>query len=171
LAGYLGGDDRATNPAVAPRLVGTRNYKYGTPQAVTLIDETSSTLNACELEDFLPAEVVRHNEFTIAGCIPVGCRNDMLYRLVRSLRAKGFPFPTIVQAIRTLNETQCEVPLPDLELRQLLHHALVQPNRYDFRLPPIDRAESARSIPTIVHDASRPGAQTPQERRTAPERS
>ena len=81
----------------------------------------------------MPAEIVRQNQFTIAGWIPVGCRNDMLYRLTRSLRAKGFPFPTIVQTIRTLNETQCEIPLPDLELRQLLHHALVQPNRYDFR--------------------------------------
>jgi hypothetical protein len=134
LSGYLGGDPRAANPALSPRLAGTRNFKYGRPQPVTLLDETDAAVNACELEDFLPAEVVRDHRLVLAEALPVGARNDMLFRLIRSLRSKGLPLQVVADTIRSINARHSEVPLPEKELCALLNHALKYPNRADFAL-------------------------------------
>lgn len=133
LTAYLGGDVRAANPALSPRLAGTRNFKYGAPRPVALVDETDSALNACELEDFLPAEVKRHNRLVLTEALPVGARNDMLFLLIRSLRSKGLPLQVVADTIRTLNARYSEEPLPDAELTALLNHALRYPNRPDFQ--------------------------------------
>jgi hypothetical protein len=140
LTAYLGGDDRAANPAIAPRLAGTRNFKYGYPRPVTLIDETDDALNACELEDFLPKEVVRHQRLVLADALPVGARNDMLFLLIRSLRAKGLPLQVVADTVRSVNARHSEEPLPEKELAALLNHALKYPNRSDFQLR-VDRRD------------------------------
>lgn len=133
LTGYLGGDHRAANPAVAPRLAGTRNFKYGAPRPVVLLEDIDQSVNACELDDFLPVEVMRHNRLVLADALPVGARNDTLFRLIRSLRVKGLPLQVIADTIRTLNERYCTEPLPEKELIALLRHALNHPDRSDFQ--------------------------------------
>jgi hypothetical protein len=148
LSGYLGGDPRATSPAIAPRLAGSFNFKYAEPRPVMLIDESDHEVNAREFEGFLPAEVARRGQHVLTASIPVGSRNDTLYIVIRSLRSHGVPFAAIVDRVHTLNQTQCETPLPDAEITQLLRYALKQPDRPDFRGP--------LSAPVVVHEARRP---------------
>jgi hypothetical protein len=132
LAAYLGADERATNPAVAPRLPGTRNFKYGAPRPVALIDETAATVHACELEDVLPAARARSQQAAGYSSIPVGARNDQLYAIARSLRARGLDWSAINATVRAVNDKICDEPLDETEILSLLKYALVQPDRADF---------------------------------------
>ena len=89
-------------------------------------------VNLSELDDFLPAEVVRHNEFVLENRLREGRRNDTLYALTRSLRFRGLPCYVIYRAIETVNDTWCDPPLDAAELRTLVRHALAQSDRPDF---------------------------------------
>lgn len=132
LAAALGADERATSPAVTPRLVGTRNFKYGQPRPVALIDETAFTVHACELEELLPAARKRSNEGIVRPSIPLGARNETLYAIARSLRARGLDFRAISVTVRIANEQLCDEPLDETEIAGLLRYALTQPDRSDF---------------------------------------
>ena len=147
LAAYLGGDDRATDPARVLRLPSTYNHKYESPKQVTVAHTAPTTLDPSELEAFLPREVVRQNTMTIGSSIPVGTRNDQLYGLTRSLRARGLAFAVIAAAVRSVNQTCCEKPLTEGEIQRLLHYALLQPNRSDFIPYPVR--------PVVLHDRVR----------------
>ena len=136
LAGHLGGDLRATDPARVLRLPGTYNQKYGEPRPVTLVDATDATVDASELDDFLPREVTRQQERVLESAITPGARNDVLYSTARSLRAKGLPQAAIIHTIETLNAEQCDPPLEQPELRKLIHHALTQADPPSFKAPP-----------------------------------
>jgi hypothetical protein len=144
LSAYLGADDRATDPARVLRLPGTVSYKYGEPRAVTLVHDNGQLVNSAEFDDFLPREVVRQNRMVLEASITAGARNDTLYSLARSLRAKRLGRPAIEAAVETANRTQCEPPLEDDEVRKLINHVMTQRDRADF-VPP--------SPITIIHDA------------------
>ncbi len=59
---------------------------------------------------------------TNAGAIiPNGERNDTLFRLGCSMRARGFTEAAILGALSAINATQCETPLDDDEVRTLAH--------------------------------------------------
>jgi hypothetical protein len=63
--------------------------------------------------------------------------------LIRSLRARGIAFAAIDLTVRIVNDKLCDEPLDEHELAQLLHYALLQPNRADFVVHP--------PRPVIVH--------------------
>jgi hypothetical protein len=132
LSGYCGGDDQCTDPARVMRLPGTFNRKYGRPRPVVLAEHSDAVVNLEELEDFLPQEIVRANQMEIERAIPTGLRNDTLYRIARSLRARQIPIPAIDTTIRILNDIHCDEPLDEPELRALIQHACFQPDRPDF---------------------------------------
>ena len=150
---HVDSDPRALSPALAPRLPGTFNWKYGAPRPVTILEATGCVYRPSEFDAFLPAEIVRRNAMTIRSSIPaeesrstipIHTRNDTLYTLTRSLRCAGMPFNAITVAVEAINEKICDPPLPDREIRALLYHALTQPNRRGFDVP----------VPRpIVHDA------------------
>src|SRR5262249_31136228 len=81
----------------------------------------------------------------LTGEIPQGQRNDVLYRTARSLVTKGLTAGAIHLAVAEENRTRCRPPLPDREVRELVEHALVQPNRADFvpapNIPPAEALE------------------------------
>jgi hypothetical protein len=135
-AAYFQADDRATNPAVAPRLVGSKNFKYAVPQPVTLLEERDATLNVCELEDFLPREVIdrKRNAMTIGASIPVGDRHNQLFALTRSMLCNNIPFDAVSLAVHAVNDHVCAKPLPESELSILLHDALLRPHRHGFEI-------------------------------------
>ena len=58
LCGQLQGDDRATDPARILRLPGTKNFKYGEPRAVELLDVTDAVVDVSELDELLPRDGV-----------------------------------------------------------------------------------------------------------------
>jgi hypothetical protein len=61
--------------------------------------------------------------------ISEGQRNDTLYRIARSLRARGLTPGAVHVAVAEENRARCRPPLPDREVRELVEHALVQPHR------------------------------------------
>ena len=149
LAGHLGGDDRACDPARVLRVPGTFNYKYDDPRTVTLASTADVVVDLSELDDHLPHEVIRQNQFVLEATITPGARNDVLYNLTRSLRAKGLPVSVITRTVEDINHTQCDPPLPGDELFGLIKRAIVQADRPTF--------EPTTPI-TIIHDAVPPVA-------------
>lgn len=61
-----------------------------------------------------------------------GARNDSLYRLGRSLRAKGASAESIRAALSAQNESVCNPPLSDTELAIIIKQSTTQTNRQDF---------------------------------------
>jgi hypothetical protein len=74
--------------------------------------------------------------FTLPETIREGERNQRLYQLGRSLRAKGATEPEILESLSALNRSRCTPPLPDTEVRKTAHEAATQPDRPDFRAAP-----------------------------------
>lgn len=66
------------------------------------------------------------------GAIPVGLRNDTLTRFAGYLHGKGVPQPAVLEALKTLNRTMSEKPLPDREVRQIARSV----SRYPAKAPP-----------------------------------
>jgi AAA domain-containing protein/primase-like protein len=136
LALHLGGDLGSAEPAHVLRVPGTRNFKYTPPRAVTVEAlDPERRYNPSEFDDLLPAEPVaeRGAPFTMPD-EPLAegeGRNNALYRLIRSLKAKHISVAAITAAVDAEN-ARFRPPLPGDELRTLLHHALTQADRPDF---------------------------------------
>ena len=65
-----------------------------------------------------------HTEVTApAGKITEGNRNDTLFRLASSLRAKGLGVESITAALLTENRDRCAPPLPDSEVERIAKSA------------------------------------------------
>jgi len=139
LASYLGGDLAAAEPARILRVPGTWNRKadYGTPRPVRLEQcEPTRRYNASELDDWLPPEPVDEHSgapFALPLRVGEGMRNPTLYRLARSLHAKGLSPEAVGAAVVTVNQTQCAPPLPEDEVAGLLGHAVTQPHDLTWR--------------------------------------
>ena len=107
------------------------------------------TVNDAELAEmpgWLTAKLSAKNTkpFTVPDEVTEGNRNDILYRLARSLKAKGLPAMTIGAAIMAANQ-DFKPPLPDAEVETLIANALRQPDRPDFA-PPAPAAAPAGKI-------------------------
>lgn len=65
--------------------------------------------------------------------IPQGQRNDTLYRLGRSLVAKGLSREAVAAALIEENRTHCHPPLSEREVRAIAEHVTTQPNQAAFK--------------------------------------
>jgi hypothetical protein len=86
-----------------------------------------------------------HNGFRLdEGPIPKGQRNDTLFRLGRSMRAKGLSQPAIVAAINAENAARCVPPVDRQELDRIIAQVFEQPDAGDFGpSQPHEKAEDA----------------------------
>jgi len=144
LAAHLTGDLGATDTARVLRLPGTLSFKYADPLPVTVLETTATVINLSELDDWLPAEVVRAGVRVLDNRLREGHRNDALHALLRSLKHRGLPFPVIADVIQVVNAGWCCPPLEHAELRRTFEHAMVQADAPEFL---------ARHATDIVHDA------------------
>src|SRR5262245_30091703 len=64
--------------------------------------------------------------------IPEGQRNDTLYRLARSLKARDLSDDAVAAAVRAENEARCSPPLPDDEVEALITSGLTGADRLDY---------------------------------------
>ena len=91
-----------------------------------LLHEPDSTPLA-PLPDSLYRLMVHNNNskatFELPEIIPNGSRNDTLFRLASSLRAKGLSETAIVAAVSAENQQRCNPPLPDTEIALLCSSA------------------------------------------------
>ncbi len=136
LAGELGGDLGAAEPARILRLPGSSNHKYVPPRLVTLTNlDASSRYNPIDFDSLLPAEPHQDSHeprFAVPETIAKGARNSILYKLGRSLKARGLSEPEILVTLITANTQRCEPPLGDDEVRALAHQAATQRDRPAF---------------------------------------
>lgn len=73
-----------------------------------------------------------HDRFTVPEMIRDGQRNDTLYRLARSLKARGLTYEATLAALRAENKARCEPPLDDAEVKKIADNAYQQPDRPEF---------------------------------------
>lgn len=165
LALALGGDLSSAEPARVLRIPRTLNHKpeYGTPRPVLI--ETFNperAYNPSDFDDVLPAEPEpKANEngrgFTVGKKIKDHERNATLYRLARSLKAKGLSEAAILAAVRVENETKCDSPmgskLGDEKVEDIVSNAMRQPDRVEFTA---NRRESAPDVVIICLADVRP---------------
>lgn len=103
-----------------------------------LAPETELSRPPDRLLDLLgkPAPVPSPTGFRIPTEIGNGTRNDLLYRLSRTLRQKGLSREAIGAAVRVENAQKCQPPLLEPEVTDLLGHAWEQPDQPGFVFVP-----------------------------------
>ncbi len=151
LALALGGDLASAEPARILRVPGTLNHKYTPPRRVLI--ETFNPdrrFNLGDFDDVLPLERERHEgrvSFEVPERIREGQRNDILYRLGRSLYARRMSRDAILAALQVENATRCEPPLSEQEVKQIAVHVVAQRDRPAFQAPMIDQPDARAAAP------------------------
>lgn len=152
LAAVLHADRAAAEPARVLRVPGTKNYKYDPPREVVITQfYPDRRVTLAEILRHLPAEPAENNgqrsTFQVPDLIVEGARNDTVYKLGRSLKARGLSPDGIAAALRAENAARCAPPLDEAELAELVAHVIEQPDR--------PRLESAQPLgPEAANGAS-----------------
>ena len=141
LAAAFDGDSNAAEPARVLRIPNTFNRKYTPPRPVTIeMFRPERRYNPCDFDEWLPATpgAVASSSKRVPLKEPIrkGTRNNTLYKVGRSLRAKGFLRETIAVILLTLNRKQCSPPLRDEEVERAIKQVWSQPNRAGLRASP-----------------------------------
>ena len=95
-------------------------------------------LNTAPLPDWLLSLILANSSGKgrradpIAREIPAGQRNDTLFRIGRSLKARGLGPDAIETALSAENRDRCKPPLTDAEVKSIVGNAVEQPDRPDF---------------------------------------
>jgi hypothetical protein len=74
--------------------------------------------------------------FAVPATIRDGTRNETLYKLARSLKAKGLSLGAVSGALEAENISRCVPPMPADEVLKILEHAWTQPDRPEFAAKP-----------------------------------
>lgn len=133
LAADLDGDPKCAEVARVLRVPNTLNHKakYVTPRRVEIEHlDPSCRYNPSEFDEWLPSLPTSPVQpLSVPETIPQGERNDTLYRLCRSLNAKGVIPAAIRAAAVVVNQQQCVPPLDTAEVEQIVRSAVTQPSR------------------------------------------
>ena len=93
-------------------------WEYG-PEDIEMAEVNETVL------EFLKIGKTEHKDhFQLPDAIPSGSRNDTLYRLACSLQAQGVPDDGIMAAVESANQTRCNPPIEDEELKLIVSSAL-----------------------------------------------
>ena len=141
LAGTLGADLAAAEPARVLRLPGTFNHKpeYGAARPVVLESlEPGRRLDPTRLDEALAREqqhgAVAVGPFMLPDRIPAHTpgRNATLWRYGRSLKAKGWQHTQILAELTRVNAERCEPPLAAAELAEIVRNVVTETDRPEF---------------------------------------
>jgi replicative DNA helicase len=149
LAGHLGADQSAAEPARRFRVPGSRNRKYTPPRSVAIeLWEPERCYDFERFEEILPPlskPVGQSPKWTAPDRIREGARNTTLYRLGRGLRLRGLGASAILAALAAENQMKCDPPLPEDEVRRLAEHIATQEDRLEVSSAPRDSGGSGNS--------------------------
>jgi putative DNA primase/helicase len=121
-----------------------RRYRWLTsPGEIPLAPLPAPLLDLLLTPDAVPAGAVE-------GRIPAGQRNDTLYRLGRSLVAKGLPPSAVTVALIETNRVRCAPPLSEGDVRVISDHVTTQPDR-----PGFGGSGNRGGVSSAVRDAER----------------
>lgn len=136
IAHHIGADLSAAEPARILRVPGTLNLKYDPPRSVLIeLFQPDRRYHLRAFEELLPegpAGGRARGPFRVPEKIRDGERNATLYRLARSLKARGLSEEAILAALETENRVRCDPPLLAEEVRKIAEHGATQPDRPDF---------------------------------------
>lgn len=136
LAAFLGGDLKAAEPSRMLRHPDSLNFKYNPPRPCVVESlESARRYNPSEFDEFLPSEPQQTNGhlFTAPEKIAEGCRNDTLFRLGRSLRAKELSRRAIAAALQAENTEKCVPPLGQDEVERICDSVWTSPDSSAFQ--------------------------------------
>ena len=122
----FGGDPQCKDCVRILRLPGFKNTKYKERPAVETISVNPTREYTSADFPAVPDVLVEKPRFEVPGAIPEGQRNDTLFKLASSLRAKGMGETEIMAACAIANQ-RCPHPLKPEELKTIVRSAL----RYD----------------------------------------
>jgi hypothetical protein len=138
LALVIGGDLTAAEPARILRVPGTWNHKPDYPDRPPVHLEACDPTRRYNPDDFdswLPPEPGRDGRaalFAMPARVPEGNRNNMLYRLARSLKARGCGAAAVRAALEEENREKCIPPLADSDVATIAENAMTQPDASTF---------------------------------------
>jgi len=116
--------------------VGSRTKRtYEWEAAFPLGDELSPARMPKWLSDLIraaTAPAANGARLTLPAQIPAGERNNWLYKLARSLKARGMSAAAIRLAVESENSSRCSPPMEADEVRQLIDHATTEPDQKGF---------------------------------------
>lgn len=112
-----------------------RNYSWVKDHSLKQLGflDAPEWLLHCALEASKKAETTT-NGAAPEGAVHEGARNDHIYRKARSLRAKRFKEPVVLQAMLAENQSNCSPTLEPDEVRDIVANAFRQPHRVDFEV-------------------------------------
>jgi Primase C terminal 1 (PriCT-1) len=167
LAHRFGADLSAAEPGRILRIPGTMNFKYEPARLVRF--EAYAPSRRYLLEDLAqylppePAEAARGRFRVPQGKVQAGGRNLLLFRLARSMKARGMSYEAALAAIQIENVQRCDPPHDPAEVERAVLSAFSQPDRPVLVLeddaPPArtdEEAEAARATEVAPVDAPAP---------------
>jgi hypothetical protein len=142
IAAAIGADPSGFDLTQILRVPGTRNRKYEAAPTVKLLSlNADRSYSAGELDRTLP-----RSDFSVPGhphrvaepvraVIANGSRNQTLTSLAGTLRRRGLEEEAIYAALTGINQTQCQPPLLESEVKQIAASV----SRYEPEQGPADR--------------------------------
>lgn len=122
--------DNVSDLARALRVPGTQNHKSSTPVVVRVIACNGSTYNPADFEGYTQKDTPdseylqrQPKGFMLPDRINDGSRNETLFKLASSLRAKGLSEVAIDAALQAENRARCIPPKGEDEVRTIAHSA------------------------------------------------
>ena len=132
-------DESVSEPARVLRIPGSYNFKYDPPRLVTLSLHTDQVYALSDIQkawgkpDTLKSSETSESEtFVIPETIPQGDRHTLLYRFLRSQKARAVPLDVALVGCHALNEQQCQPPIARKELDDYLRRVWDQTDSPDF---------------------------------------
>lgn len=123
--------------------------------------ELSSSANDIPMPEF-PAWLLKliktrpDRRFHTPEKVAEGKRNETLYKLGRSLKARGISEPEIAAALDSVNQQRCVPPLGEREVREIAHSAATNPDRVEFRDQSSNGARPAADGAALADDWPEP---------------
>jgi predicted P-loop ATPase len=131
-------DESVSEPARVLRLPSGFNFKkqYPEPRPVRLmIDDEPPRYTIAEIEAVIPAEKTtsERESFQVPKTVKSGDRHEILYKFLRSQKARGISLEVALVGCFKLNEDQCKPPIPKDELETYLRRVWEQGDSVAFK--------------------------------------
>jgi hypothetical protein len=90
--------------------------------------------------------------FEMPAKVAEGRRNETLFRIGRSLRARGLFEAEILATLKTVNKTRCNPPMPEREIEAIARNAATEPDRPEFAPPHTTNARRDEVVDVTAAD-------------------
>ena len=129
-------DESVSEPARVLRIPGSYNFKkeYDEPRPVTLSHHSDVVYTLDQIRDAFgePSEQAESSQFAVPETVSQGDRHYVLYKFLRSQKARKASLPVALAGCYALNVEQCDPPLPKKELQDYLTRVWEQPDGPGF---------------------------------------